>query len=177
VFHHAGYISGVGLILNISSADQIMTVEIALVGGEKKIRLGEAEIAYDWVRLAEGHYSLIIDGHVFDIMVNLDTDTCVVMSRAGTYSFRIMDQRRSGSETLGHEAQAGLQRVCADMPGKVIRVLVQEGDSVIHDQGLLVLEAMKMQNEIRAPKNGTVKEVAIAPGKTVNTGDFMLSIE
>jgi biotin carboxyl carrier protein len=165
------------LILNISSADQKVTVEVALVGGEKKIRLGVTEIACDWVRLAEGHYSLILDGRVFDIMVNLDTDTCVVMSHAGAYTFRIMDQRRSGSETAAHGSQTGLQRVCADMPGKVIRVLVQEGDGVQCDQGLLVLEAMKMQNEIRAPKSGTVKEVAIAPGKTVNTGDFLLSIE
>jgi biotin carboxyl carrier protein len=166
-----------GLILNISSADQKVTIEIAIVGGEKKIRLGETEISCDWVKLAEGHYSLILDGRVFDILVNLDTDTCVVMSHAGTYTFRISNQRRSGSETLAHEVHAGLKRICADMPGKVIRVLVQEGDNVVYDQGLLVLEAMKMQNEIRAPKSGIIKEVATVAGKTVNTGDFLLSIE
>jgi pyruvate carboxylase subunit B len=63
------------------------------------------------------------------------------------------------------------------MPGKIIRVLVQEGETVAHDQSLLVLEAMKMQNEIRSPKSGIVKEVAVAGGITVNTGDFLLSIE
>jgi acetyl/propionyl-CoA carboxylase alpha subunit len=165
------------LILNISSADQKVTIEIALVGGEKKIRLGETEISCDWVRLAEGHYSLILDGRVFDLLVNLDTDTCVVMSHAGTYTFRITDLRRSGSESHAHEIQSGLRRICADMPGKVIRILVREGNSVVYDQGLLVLEAMKMQNEIRAPKSGIVKEVAALAGKTVNTGDFLLSIE
>jgi biotin carboxyl carrier protein len=165
------------LILDISSADQKVTVEIALVGGEKKIRLAETEISCDWVRLAEGHYSLIVDGRVFDILVNLDTDTCIVMSHAGSYTFQITDRRRSASDLHAHEIQSGLRRVCADMPGKVMRVLVQEGDSVVWEQGLLVLEAMKMQNEIRAPKSGIVKEVAAVAGNTVNTGDFLLSIE
>jgi len=166
-----------GVILNVSSADQKVTVEIALVGGEKKIRVDESEISCDWVRLAGDHYSLILNGRVFDILVNLDTDTCVVTSHAGTCTFRITDSRRSGSESHAHEMQEGLRRVCADMPGKVIRILVQEGDSVVYDQGLLVLEAMKMQNEIRAPKSGIVKEVAAVAGKAVNTGDFLLSIE
>jgi biotin carboxyl carrier protein len=165
------------LILDISSAGQKVTVEIALVGGEKKIRLGETEISCDWVRLAEGHYSLIVDGRVFDILVNLDTDTCVVMSHAGSYTFQITDRRRSGSDLHAQEVQSGLRRVCADMPGKVIRLLVGEGDSVVYDQGILVLEAMKMQNEIRAPKSGIVKEIAAVAGNTVNTGDFLLSIE
>jgi biotin carboxyl carrier protein len=75
------------------------------------------------------------------------------------------------------EGQAGLQRLCAEMPGKVIRVLVREGDAVVYEQGLLVIEAMKMQNEIRAPKAGTIKAVGVAAGRTVNTGDFLLSLE
>ena len=165
------------MILEISNTSQKVTVEIANAGGKRKIRLGDTEILCDWVRLADGHYSLILDGRVFDLMVNLDTDTCKVMSRAGTYSFRITDPRRS--ETLPHseEGLPGLQRVCAEMPGKIIRVLVQEGEPVTYDQGLLVLEAMKMQNEIRSPKNGIVKEIGVAGETTVNTGDFLLSIE
>jgi pyruvate carboxylase subunit B len=75
------------------------------------------------------------------------------------------------------EGPAGLLRMRAEMPGKIVRVLVREGESVAYDQGLLVLEAMKMQNEIRAPKSGTIKEVAVTGGITVNTGDFLLSIE
>jgi biotin carboxyl carrier protein len=165
------------LILDISCADQKVTIEIALVAGEKKIRLGKSEISCDWVRLAEDHYSLIVDGRVFDILVNLDTDSCVVMSHAGKHTFRITDRRHSAADFHAHEIQSGLQRVCAVMPGKVIRVLVREGDTVEYEQGLLVLEAMKMQNEIRAPKNGVVKEIAVVAGKAVNTGDFLLSVE
>ena len=63
------------------------------------------------------------------------------------------------------------------MPGKVVRVLVKEGDTVEFGQGLLVLEAMKMQNEIRAPKSGIVRGIGVSAGATVNTGQFLLSLE
>ena len=165
------------MIVEISSADQKVTVEIAWVGGKRKIRISETEISCDCVKLADGHYSLILDGRVFDLLVNLDTDTCVVMSHAGSHSFRIMDPRRSGSKSQAEEHHTGLLRVCADMPGKVIRILALEGDKVAFGQGVLVIEAMKMQNEIRAPKSGTVREVGVVPGNTVNTGDFLVSIE
>jgi biotin carboxyl carrier protein len=59
----------------------------------------------------------------------------------------------------------------------VIRVLVRRGDAVTSGQALLVLEAMKMQNEIRSPKTGVVKEVAVEPGRAVNSGDLLIAIE
>jgi len=164
------------LILEISGANQKVSIEITSVGGTRKIRVGDAEISCDWVKLAVGHYSLILDGGVFDLMVNIDTDTCMVTSHEGTYSFRITDPRHLARPPV-EEGSAGLQRVCAEMPGKIIRILVQEGDTVAYDQSLLVLEAMKMQNEIRASKGGIVKEIAAAAGIAVNTGDFLLSIE
>ena len=162
------------MILEISSASQKTTVEIDSTGGKRKIRLGDAEISCDWVRLADGHYSLILDSRVFDLLVNLDTDACTVTSRAGILSFRILDPRRSGAMPRSEEGLPGLQRVCAEMPGKIIRVLVEKGETVAYDQSLVVLEAMKMQNEIRAPKSGIIQEVAVDIGATVNTGDLLV---
>jgi acetyl/propionyl-CoA carboxylase alpha subunit len=165
------------LILDISGVNQEITVEITASGGNRKIRLGDTEISCDCVQLAEGHYSLILDGSVSDLIVNLDTDICTITSRAGTHSFRIMDRRRPKAKTGTEVGPTGLQQVRAQMPGKIIRVLVREGEPVEYDQGLLVLEAMKMQNEIRAPKSGIVKAVAVVAGATVNTGDLLLSVE
>jgi biotin carboxyl carrier protein len=165
------------MILEISNGTDKVAVEITSDGGRKKVRLGGTDILCDWVRLSDGHYSLILDGSVFDLAVNVDTETCVVTSRAGAYAFGVVDPRRSRSKQQGEEGRSGVQRIYANMPGKILRVLVGEGDSVALDQSLLVLEAMKMQNEIRAPKSGVVKEVIAAPGNIVNTGDFLLSIE
>ncbi len=165
------------MIIEISSGTEKVAVEILSNGGKKKIRLGGTEILCDWVRLADGHYSLILDGSVLDVMVNLSPETCVVTSRSGTYSYRVIDPRRAGFMQQAEEGSSGVKRVCADMPGKVVRVLVQEGDTVSFDQTLLVLEAMKMQNEIRAPKAGVVRKIGVDAGVAVNTGDFLLSIE
>ena len=62
------------------------------------------------------------------------------------------------------------------MPGKIIRVLVKAGDSVEMKQGLLVVEAMKMQNEIRSPKSGTVERLMATEGQAVNTGEVLAII-
>ena len=166
------------MILEIGCRSEKVPVEITSNGNHRKIRLGGKEVRCDCVRLADGHYSLILDGSVLDALVDVDSETCVVTSRSGTFTLRITDPRRSGlRHTPDEVSAAGVQRLYADMPGKIIRVLIQNGDAVASDQNLLVLEAMKMQNEIRSPKAGIVKEVAVTPDTTVNTGDFLLSIE
>ena len=83
----------------------------------------------------------------------------------------------SSSVLVGEpSASAGEGLVTAPMPGKVLRVLVKEGESVKTGQGLLVLEAMKMENEIPAPRNGVVKKIHVKEGDTVNTGDPLIEI-
>ena len=76
-----------------------------------------------------------------------------------------------------HQGQQGTAQVRAPMPGKVIRVLVKDGDSVQANQGILVMEAMKMQNEIKSPKNGTVKKIGVTAGSAVNSGDLLAEVE
>jgi biotin carboxyl carrier protein len=63
------------------------------------------------------------------------------------------------------------------MPGKVVRLLVQVGDKVEAGQGLLVVEAMKMQNEIRSPKGGTVERLQVKEGQPVNAGEVLAWVE
>ena len=76
----------------------------------------------------------------------------------------------------GPSASVSEGLVSAPMPGKVLRVLVKEGESVKTGQGLLVLEAMKMENEIPAPRDGVVKKIHVKEGDTVNTGDPLIEI-
>jgi len=163
--------------LQISSGHENFEVEITGASDQRRVRVGDREANCNWKRLSDEQYSLILDGHVYDLSVDFDTDSCSVAGRAGTYHFHISDPRRLSHQQDIEEGQAGLQRICAEMPGKVIRLLVKQGDSVAYDQGLLVLEAMKMQNEIRAPKSGVVKEIGAPDGLAVNSGDFLLSIE
>jgi biotin carboxyl carrier protein len=165
------------VFLEVSCNEHRIPVELTATGGRRRILLDGREVQCDWVSLPNGQYSIILDGRVFDLSVEVNGETCSVVTRDATYVLRLADRRRS---SIGHGVeggQAGLQRIRADMPGKVVRILVDVGDSVNFDQGLLVLEAMKMQNEIRAPKSGVVKEIGVVEGKAVNSGDLLVSLE
>ena len=165
------------MILEISWEDRQFQVDFPSNGSGDPIRIGGEEITCDWVRLPGGGYSLIIDGRVYDLAVEIDSEIYTVTSPSVRYQVRLLDPRRLMSRALSGEGTAGVQRIRADMPGKVIRVLVRPGDRVEYDQPLLVLEAMKMQNEIRAPKGGTVQELAVSEGKAVNSGELLVSLE
>jgi biotin carboxyl carrier protein len=80
---------------------------------------------------------------------------------------------RRGGAGIGE----GPQKIIAPMPGKVVRLMVAEKDEVESGQGILVVEAMKMQNEIKSPKKGSVQKILVAEGGNVNPGDTMAIIE
>jgi len=77
----------------------------------------------------------------------------------------------------GAAAASGQVKLLAPMPGKVVRVLLNAGDEVAARQGVLVVEAMKMQNEVQSPKAGKIAEIKVSEGQTVNAGDVMAVIE
>jgi biotin carboxyl carrier protein len=89
----------------------------------------------------------------------------------------IVDARRHSHGAPGGIAVAGAQRVTAPMPGRVLRVLVKVGDEVADRQGLVVVEAMKMENEIASPKAGRVKEIAASEGQSIEMGRLLVVIE
>jgi acetyl/propionyl-CoA carboxylase alpha subunit len=161
------------MFLEVCSDLEPMVIEVS----GRMVTLAGRDVVIDWVRLPDGGYSILANGRVYDLSVDLDGDSCSVAGRLGRFTLRIRDPRRLDFSGTVEQGQAGLQRLHAEMPGKVIRVHVKEGDAVACDQGLLVIEAMKMQNEIRAPKAGTIRAVGVTAGKTVNSGDFLLSLE
>lgn len=90
-------------------------------------------------------------------------------------SIQLLDPRAAlhRSEKLGQDGPVELR---APMPGKVVNILVKEGDLVEENQGLIVIEAMKMQNEMRSPKAGTVQKLSVEAGITVDSGDLLVKI-
>ena len=92
-------------------------------------------------------------------------------------STRLTSQGRSGSLGAGAPKHAGPHRVTSPMPGKIVKVLVKAGDEVKARQGLVVVEAMKMENELRAARDGRVREVTAVEGRSVDAGAVLLVIE
>src|SRR5919108_17285 len=94
------------------------------------------------------------------------------------YHVHLVDERRMrvGGAQSGLQLQ-GRQKVAVPMPGKVIAVLVSEGDTVEKGQGLVIVEAMKMENEVRSPIAGVVKEIKVKAGETVEGGTVLVIVE
>jgi biotin carboxyl carrier protein len=125
-------------------------------------------------------YVLIAGAAVFDCRVDGRTESgksIGVIVGATEYSVTLIDPKRlrGASGAAAHAGEAA--RIVAPMPGKVVRVLVNVGDQVAAGAGIIVVEAMKMQNEMKSPKSGTVVALNVDVGATVNAGDVLAVIE
>jgi len=93
------------------------------------------------------------------------------------YEIKIYDPKRLRGSGAGAGQTEGASEIKTAMPGKVVRVLVQAGAEVKTGDGVIIVEAMKMQNEMKSPKDGVIKEIRFAEGSTVNAGDILAVIE
>lgn len=144
-----------------------------------RLTLDKEEFRLDLRRVGSSSYSILVDGRSFDFDVSKDGDEMVVASRAGVTRLTIIDQARrmvrTGAAARGH--RQGRAELRAMMPGRVVSVLVKRGDEVAAGQGVMIVEAMKMENELKAPRAGKVIEVKVEPGKTVEKNDLLVIIE
>jgi biotin carboxyl carrier protein len=155
------------------------TIAIEVTGdtGRYRVAVGGEVLDVDARQAAEGIWSVLIDGRSYVADVTDRDGTSVVEIDDERYQIRIEEETRYIIRTRGAKAGTGGQVLKAPMPGKVVVVEVQVGQSVAPGDGLVVLEAMKMENEICAAVVGTVKEIRVEVGQAVNPGDTLLVIE
>lgn len=120
--------------------------------------------------------SLRIGNSAYEIKAERVGDELHLWVDSRRFSVEIQDPRSLRRGTRA-KAEAGPRKITAPMPGKVVRILVSEQDTVEIGHGIAVVEAMKMQNEIKSPKKGTVSKILIAAGAAVNAGDVLAIIE
>jgi pyruvate carboxylase subunit B len=165
-------------------------------------RIGEREMALEAARRAAGRCAVRAGADGPEIEARVDGATVVVRldgrviealvaprQRAGasgpayavtiggrTYDVRLTDPLRSGSGSAPPRRD-GPAEVRATMPGRVVALLAREGEAVKAGQGILVVEAMKMENELPAPRDGRLTAIGVRPGATVETGTLLFRIE
>jgi biotin carboxyl carrier protein len=128
--------------------------------------------------LGQGEYLLINGSNVYNCRVEKIPDDHFEVSLLGlSYQVGLTDPKRLRGTQSGAGHDKGTARIMAPMPGKVVRVLVEAGVEVEAGAGILVVEAMKMQNEMKAPKAGQVVSIHVQAGSTVNAGDVLAVIE
>ena len=123
-------------------------------------------------------YSLLLDGASFEMIVEETQQSFDVTLRGEQFRVRIEDERtrRLHAGRQGPPLPQGDLTVRAPIPGLVVKVLVQDGDEIIEDQPLIILEAMKMENEIRAVRSGVVRKVEVSAGKSVEQDAVLIVI-
>ena len=155
--------------------EQSFVVDVSGTDGQYRITIGEEAWEVDARLTAQGIYSLLVAGvsYVADVV---DRDgACVVDVGGELYEITVEEQTRHIIRTRGGAAGGSRSRtLTAPLPGKISRVAVRPGDAVAAGDTLLVIEAMKMENEFKAGAAGTVAEVRVQPGQAVNAGDVLI---
>ena len=152
--------------------------QIEILGARPACRFvfdGGPERAADVEVPEPGVYSLLMEGRSYEARVE-ETPNCLVVVIDGfRFEVDVRDPRRLARRHDGRGAE-GVQSISAPMPGKVVRVLVALGDAVEAGQGIVVVEAMKMQNEMKARNPGTVLTLSAREGATVAAGDILATV-
>ena len=121
--------------------------------------------------------SIVIDGHAYEVKRERTPSDTHLWVKNSRFAVEVRDPRSLRSRRAKAGASEGPQKISAPMPGKIIRILAAAGAEVRAGQGIIVVEAMKMQNEMKSPKAGKVKQVLVGENATVNAGDVLAIIE
>lgn len=162
------------LNLTVNGAER--QIEILAPAPACRFRLGDgAERAADVALPAPGVYSILLDGRSYDVHVERAPGHWIVVLEGHRFEIEVRDPRRWSRPSAGRAGET-IETVAAPMPGRVVRVLVAAGDSVEAGQGVIVVEAMKMQNEMKASRSGRVLTLTAREGATVAAGEVLATI-
>ena len=153
------------------------TVDLERSGALWRIILDGETVDADVAEVASNTLSILIRGESQEIRVARSSEGVLkVQTGLREFTVEVNDQRSWRGRRLAHVEAEGRQQITAPMAGKVVRLLVKCGEKVEVGQGLLVVEAMKMQNEIRSTKSGTVERLLAEEGQAVNAGETLVWI-
>lgn len=164
-----------------------MTYDIAIDGNNYRLdlsrsdgrwscRLDGREVEVDAVLARPDVLSLRIDNRAYEVKCERVGDQTHLWVGSVRFAAEVRDPRSLRGRVRAVDDQ-GPRKLTAPMPGKIVRVLVSPGDEVEAGAGVLVVEAMKMQNEIKSPKKGTVQKILVGEGAPVNAGDVLAIVE
>ena len=159
--------------IQIELSGKTRTLQMERSGERWRCALDGRAFEADAVEVAPGIYSILIEGISFEVRVEARSGGLSVTAGGREHAPVIRDPRqwrRKGGAALEAEGQ---QQVIAPMPGKVVRVLVKQGEAVEAGQGIAVVEAMKMQNEVRALRSGKVERLLVSENQAVTAGEVL----
>jgi biotin carboxyl carrier protein len=159
------------VIFDAAVLGRALRVEVRERDGRYDVLIDGKPHVVDYRETGRDFVSLLLDGRSYEAGLERRPSGCIVHFPADTLDVELTEAARGAASVA--RKPAGPARVVAPMPGKIVRVLVASGEEVPAGHGLMVIEAMKMENELRAPRHGTVQQVAVREGQTVETGALL----
>jgi biotin carboxyl carrier protein len=164
------------VIYEATVAGRTIRVEVRGSDGRYTVTLDGRALEVDLHEAGRDFLSLLIDGRSYEVGLEKRPHGYTVVLDDDVVAVDLADAGSAAVATV-RKAAAGPMRIAAPMPGKLVRVLVEPGQEVLGGQGLVVVEAMKMENELRAPRPGRVKDVPVREGQAVETGALLVLLE
>jgi biotin carboxyl carrier protein len=165
------------MIYEVTIAEKVYRVELVRTEQEWKCKLDGRELPLDVVAAQDGMLSLLLQGKSYEVkQETVGTESNVVVGQE-RFSASVRDPRSFRSRRRSGASEQGVMKIKAPMPGKVVRILAPAGSQVEIGQSVVVIEAMKMQNELKAPKTGVVKKISVAEGAAVEAGQALAEVE
>jgi biotin carboxyl carrier protein len=152
------------------------SLELSRADGRWSCRLEGRDLEVDAVLVRPDVVSLRIGTMAYEVKSERVADELHLWVGSARFTAEIRDPRSLRGRARAGDDQ-GPRKITAPMPGKVVRLLVREGEEVEPGRGVAVVEAMKMQNEIKSPKKGTVRKILVGEGAAVNAGDVLAIVE
>jgi biotin carboxyl carrier protein len=164
--------------VTLGGKDPVLVEVKTLAPGRYRITADGKSEEVDALMFADRGMSMLVGGHSYSVDLDESGDEVLVHLGGNVHAVDVVSERRfrlrGGTAKFSLEGQ---QLVRAPMPGKVTKVLVQLGEQVIEGQGLVVVEAMKMENELKSPKNGKVAELLAVEGSAVEKNAPLVAVE
>lgn len=149
-------------------------LEVREANGRFRVRVGERTLELDLVETGPHHVSVLSEGVSYDLTLEKTAEGFAVLCRGDRFDVELKDAARGA--VLEKVAHTGPHKMTAPMPGKIVKVLVGVGESVEAGRGLLVMEAMKMENELKTTRTGTVLRIMVEEGQAVEMGALLLIV-
>jgi biotin carboxyl carrier protein len=165
------------MIYEVTIAEKVYRVELVRTEHEWKCKLDGRDMPLDVVSAQDGMLSLLLRGKSYEVKqetVGAESNVVVGQER---FSASVRDPRSFRSRRRAGASEQGVMKIKAPMPGKVVRILAPAGSQVAMGQSVVVIEAMKMQNELKAPKTGVVKKINVEEGAAVEAGQALAEVE
>ena len=165
------------MIYEVTIAEKVYRVELVRTEQEWKCKLDGRELPLDVVSAQDGMLSLLLQGKSYEVKqetVGAESNVVVGQER---FSASVRDPRSFRSRRRAGASEQGVMKIKAPMPGKIVRILAPVGSQVETGQSVVVIEAMKMQNELKAPKTGVVKKINVEEGAAVEAGQALAEVE